>query len=96
MSSLLYVVATVVAHPGQAEAVSAALRKIVAPSRAESTCLSYELAADNNNDHRFFVLEQWESKAALEVHMTTPHFKELVASIGSIADIRVDELTRLA
>jgi quinol monooxygenase YgiN len=33
---------------------------------------------------RFLTFERWTDKAALEVHMTTPHLKELVPKLDNV------------
>lgn len=93
MNSTLYVIATITANPGHAPAVRKAIELIVPPTRAEDGCIRYDFLADNNNDHVFVIQEQWQSKAALNAHMLTEHFKALVESIGTIASINVAELS---
>ena len=94
--SHLIVVATIVANPGQQEAVRAALEQVVPPSRAEAGCLRYELHVDNADATRFVMLEEWTGAEALAAHDLTPHFLALGAAVGGKADIRVDKLTKLA
>lgn len=96
MSNTLVVVATIVAKPGHAQAVKAALLEVVGPSRAEAGCLRYELHSDNAQAGRFVMLEEWSGMAALELHREMPHIKALVERVGALLDIHVAELTKLA
>ena len=82
MSDTLKVVAIIIAKPGQADVVKAACAPLVEASRNEAGCLHYELVADNNNPHRFIMLEEWTSKAALELHTTMTHYKAFGAIVG--------------
>ena len=91
MNKTLFVIATITANPGHALPVRQAIELIVPPTRAEDGCIRYDFLADNNNDHGFVIEEQWQSKAALEAHMRTAHFKALVDSIGPVASIKVSE-----
>ena len=93
MNTTLFVIATITANPGHALAVRKAIELIVPPTRAEDGCIRYDFLADNNNDHGFVIQEQWQSKAALNAHMLTEHFKALVDSIGPIASIKVSEFS---
>ncbi len=93
MNTTLFVIATITANPGHAQTVRQAIELIVPPTLAEEGCIRYDFLADNNNDHGFVIQEQWKSKAALDAHMLTEHFKVLVASIGSIASINVSEFS---
>jgi quinol monooxygenase YgiN len=54
----------------------ALLQDMVAPTHAEPGCKLYELY-DSDSRGRFFLYERWESQAALDLHMATPHFKRL-------------------
>ena len=92
----LIVVATIDAQTDHIDAVRAALEAVVAPSRAESACLRYELHLDNKIPTRFIMLEEWTDNAALTAHYATPHFKTLVAAVGDkVVKIDVAELSKL-
>ena len=45
--------------------------------RAEPGNRGYTLHQDLDNPARFFFYETWASREALNVHLTTPHFKAL-------------------
>ena len=78
------------------DAVRAALEAVVAPSRAESACLRYDLHLDNKIPSRFIMLEEWSDQDALTAHYATPHFKALVAAAGDkTIKIDVAELSKL-
>jgi quinol monooxygenase YgiN len=49
---------------------------MLTPTRAESGCESYELYESDFRGH-FYLTETWESQAALDRHMATPHFERL-------------------
>jgi quinol monooxygenase YgiN len=49
---------------------------MLAPTRAESGCELYDLY-ESDPIGRFYLCETWESQAALDRHMATPHFKHL-------------------
>lgn len=92
----LIVVATIDAQTDHIDAVRAALEAVVAPSRAESACLRYELHLDNKIPTRFIMLEEWSHQDALTAHYATPHFKALVAAVGDkTVKIDVAELSKL-
>ena len=54
----------------------ALLQSVLTPTRAERGCKLYELY-ETDTRGRFYLCETWESQAALDQHMTTPHFKRL-------------------
>ena len=91
----LIVVASITAQAGHEATVRAALERIVPPSRAEAGCLRYDLHGDVAEPARFVMLEAWKDAAALAQHEATPHFQELVATIGGKAAIQVTKLNQL-
>ncbi len=53
--------------------VAGALAECGPPSRAEAGCLEYRTFRGAEGD-ALFLKEKWESQAALDEHMGTPHF----------------------
>jgi len=96
MSETLQVVAIIQVKPGQRSAVQAAFAPAIVASRAEPGCVRYDLFADSSNPQRLVMVEEWASKAALELHMSTLHFKEFVSQAGALIDLDIIELTPLA
>jgi quinol monooxygenase YgiN len=91
----LIVVATITAHTGSELLVRSALDQVVPPSRAEAGCIRYDLHQDLGNPATFVMLEAWDDAEALALHEATPHFLELVKTIGAVADIQVAKLNQL-
>jgi quinol monooxygenase YgiN len=71
---------------GQEDAVAAALKELVAPSRAEEGCILYDACRMVEDRTQLLVLEEWASEEALEAHMKTPHFRGFLAKIGEALD----------
>ncbi|MFZ3216491.1 MAG: putative quinol monooxygenase [Candidatus Acidiferrales bacterium] len=65
-----------VARTGMEDQLRALLQGMLAPTLAESGCKLYDLY-ESDTKGRFFLSERWESQAALDQHMATPHFKRL-------------------
>ena len=78
--SQIRLIARVVAQDGKQEQVRAALRAIIAPSRAEPGNRYYEIY-ESHEGHRFLASELWESEAALDAHFATPHSQRLNAEL---------------
>jgi quinol monooxygenase YgiN len=71
------VVAKWTAKPGEEDAVEAAVRQLVAPSRAEPGMLMYQPHRDPENPRVFFFYEQYREKADYEAHLNSEHFQRL-------------------
>ncbi|MGA9509177.1 MAG: putative quinol monooxygenase [Candidatus Sulfotelmatobacter sp.] len=90
------VIARSVARKGKENQLRALLQGMLAPTRVEQGCKSYELyEADSTG--RFYFDETWESQGALDKHTATPHFKHLERSIGELLEepFEVNILTRI-
>ncbi|MGA4632402.1 putative quinol monooxygenase [Pseudomonas solani] len=97
MTPSLHLIAHIDALPGQAEAVEAALRELVAASRSEPGCLQYDLHRDRADALRFVMLETWRDTAALEAHKATAHYRHFGDAHGSrLKGVTLTLLDRLA
>lgn len=90
----LTVVATIVAKPGREAETEAVLRALVAPSRLDPGYIGYDLHRDLDDPRTFLFYETWESRAALDAHLETPHltaFKARVPELVETLEIRLLE-----
>lgn len=78
------VTATFQARPGKESELRAVLLGLLSPTRQEPGCLNYDLHQSPDDPAKFLFHENWTSKAALDVHLQSPHIKKLLP--------RVDEL----
>lgn len=74
------VIATFVAKPGKEAALRAKLLKMIAPTRAEGGCLSYDLHVNPASPAQFVFIENWRNEEVLAAHMKTPHFVRLITN----------------
>jgi quinol monooxygenase YgiN len=90
------VIARSVARKGREDQLRALLQGMLIPTRAEPGCRLYELY-ESSSGGRFYFYEIWESQAALDQHVATPHFKRLEQSIGELVaePFEVNILTRI-
>lgn len=70
---MLRVVAHIVAKPEKVEELKAMLLGLIEPTRKEAGCVRYELHVNNADPNEFTFIEEWESDAALDVHLQSPH-----------------------
>jgi quinol monooxygenase YgiN len=83
MAEVLVVIARFVARKGKEDELRALLQSMLAPTHAELGCKLYELY-ESDARRRFYLDEVWESQAALDRHMATPHFKRLEQTGGEL------------
>ena len=77
------VIARFVARKGKEDELRALLQSMLTPTHAEPGCKLYELY-ESDARGRFYLDEVWESQAALDQHMATPHFKRLEQTGGEL------------
>jgi quinol monooxygenase YgiN len=77
------VVAVITAKPGSEDAVRAAMRSLVAPTREEEGCLAYDLSESSSAPGTFVTVEQWSDPSDLDKHMQTEHIKAALGVLGS-------------
>jgi quinol monooxygenase YgiN len=77
---MICVIATIETAPGRRNDLLAIMRGLVPKVRAEQGCLEYtpmiDLPSDlagPGRDNAVTMIEKWESLAALEAHLKTPH-----------------------
>lgn len=82
---MISVFAVMTAKPGKKQQVLEIARANLATVRAEEGCHEYRLVEDVKNagpfqkalgEDSFAFVEQWQSMAALEAHLATPHMQE--------------------
>jgi len=84
---MLRVVARISAQPDKVEQVRLILSELIEPTRRESGCINYELLQNNEDPTDFTFVEEWESGAALDSHLATPHLqKAVVATQGLLTE----------
>ena len=78
------VVATFEARPGKENELRNALIGLVAPTRQEAGCLNYDLHVLPEQPAKFLFHENWTTKAALDVHLQSPHIQALLPRVGEL------------
>lgn len=92
----LTIVANIKANPDQIELVKAELQKLIAITRAETGCITYDLHQDNSNPAHFMFYEIWESRELWQIHMNAPHLAAYVqATEGAVAEFSLNEMTHI-
>ncbi|MDO9311240.1 MAG: putative quinol monooxygenase [Nitrosomonas sp.] len=70
------VVAQVIAFADKINEVQAILQAIVAPTRLETGCLSYQLFRNSDHPAEFLFIEEWVDEQAIDAHFATPHMRD--------------------
>ncbi|WP_304341631.1 putative quinol monooxygenase [Metaclostridioides mangenotii] len=63
--------------------------KLVAKTRKEAGCVSYEVYQDNNDKNQIVILEEWKSQEYLDKHSQANHFKFYVPQIVALSTEKI-------
>jgi quinol monooxygenase YgiN len=80
----LRVIVSIVAKPDRVEQMRHLLSSLIAPSRAEDGCRSYELLHNLQDPTDFTVTEEWPSETHYAGHLASPHVQ---AALGPLAEL---------
>ena len=90
MSEPVTIIARFRAKVGQESRLRQELQRLLAPTRAEAGCISYDLHQSQSDPGLFVFYENWASQAALDVHFQTPHLQALLKLVPDLVDGRPD------
>jgi quinol monooxygenase YgiN len=62
------------------------MKELVSITVKEEGCIAYELYQDEKDKSILTMIEEWESKEALNKHISSEHFKRIVPIIGEFAE----------
>lgn len=79
---MLYLISTAYLRPGTRDACLEHAHAIIAASRKEPGCISYDAHTSVTDPDRIVLVERWESRAALDAHFQTEHFRVWRAAIA--------------
>jgi quinol monooxygenase YgiN len=62
-------------------------KKLVQETNKNDTgCIQYELFQDIKNPQILTIIEEWENKESLDLHMAAKHFKEIIPLFGDFVE----------
>jgi quinol monooxygenase YgiN len=74
----LTIVARIKAKSGMQERMRQDLLSLLAPTRAESGCITFDLLQDTKDPSIFVLYENWTDRAALDAHFQQPYVKQVL------------------
>jgi quinol monooxygenase YgiN len=90
MSEQLTIIARFRAKAGQESRLRQEMQRLLAPTRAEAGCISYDLHQSQSDPALFVFYENWASQAALDAHVQTPHLQAMMKLVPDLVDGRLD------
>lgn len=102
---MIHVVAIITTAPGKRAEVLEAFAGIVPTVRAEEGCIEYQPVVDEETaagveaaagEDTFFVIEKWETLAALQAHSAAAHMQDYGKRVGHLVVGRAVHIMRNA
>lgn len=81
---MVRIMARISAREGCEAKLREVLHALIAPSRGEAGCVSYELFENEDHPLEFVTVEQWADQAAADAHLATPHVAAAIARVGEM------------
>ena len=72
---MIQLIARIEAHPNQGEQLASIIEGLIAPSRAEAGCLTYQAHRAIDAPNVFYFYEQWRDQDAFDQHVASLHYQ---------------------
>ena len=82
----LFIFARFHARDGEQDAVAAALREVVPPTRAEPGCRAVAAHRSTRDPRLFYIHSRWVDEAAFERHAELPHTVRFLERVQPLLD----------
>jgi quinol monooxygenase YgiN len=76
--SILTVIARIKAKPGMEKRIQQDILGLLAPTRSEKGCITFDLFIDIKDPTVFMLYENWENQAAIDAHFEQPYVKKVL------------------
>ncbi|MFQ5989904.1 MAG: putative quinol monooxygenase [Candidatus Methylomirabilales bacterium] len=86
----LRVIARVKARVDKGDELQAVLLGLIAPTRQEPGCITYEMLQNKEDATEFTFVEEWTDEAALESHFGTSHIQDALKKFPNLLAEELD------
>ena len=83
---MIKIVARSVIKPGKKEEFLSLVEELIAESRKEEGCISYDLHEDINSPNCLAFIEEWKDEEAIKIHNASPHFTTIVPKLEELRE----------
>ncbi|GAB6153552.1 putative quinol monooxygenase [Desulfosporosinus burensis] len=83
---MIKVIAKLTIKKGMVEEFKSSIPELVAETRKEDGCITYQLFQDVKNKRVLTFVEEWESMEALQSHMSSKHFQDAMPKLAELQE----------
>lgn len=84
----IVIMAVLTSKPGMKDNLNKVLQQMVAPSRKEEGCITYDLHQSLDDPGTFTFYEVWESEKAIQAHIVSKHYKAYKEHVDELVEMR--------
>ncbi len=90
---MILVSGVLVIDPANLDRATELVAALTAATRAEPGNLDYSFSSVLGEPGRLVITERWEDQAAIDSHMTAPHFVEFMGAAGElgVSHVEIDQ-----
>lgn len=88
--SELYIFAQFHVREGVEEKMTAAMREMLPPVRAEAGCISIQVFRSTRDKRLYCLHSRWVNEAAFDLHATLPHTRHFIGIVETLVDHPLD------
>ncbi len=81
---MITIMARITARAGSEDELRQVLEHLLAPTRQEVGCVSYELFHNQDNPLDFVTVERWREQSAADAHLATQHVAAAIQRAGAL------------
>lgn len=84
----IVIMSVLTSKPGMKDNLNKVLQQMVAPSRKEEGCITYDLHQSLDDPGTFTFYEVWESDKAIQAHIVSEHYKAYKEHVDELVEMR--------
>ena len=86
LTSEMFIFARFHAKDGLRDAVAAAIKEVLKPTRQEPGCLSIDAFGATQDPRLFYIHSRWKDEAAFDRHAQLPHTVRFIEQVQTLID----------
>ena len=90
----IHVIARFMAIPNKVEELKAILLGLIEETLLEAGVIKYELLQNQSEPTDFTFVEEWESAAALDTHLASPHVQAAIDKLEGLIAAPLEDIRR--
>ena len=83
---MITLIAKSIIKKGKKEEFKKTAKELIAESRKEEGCISYNLYGNLKNKNIMIFLEEWKDEKSIELHKNSDHYKRIIPTLNEFRE----------